>query len=387
MKVKLGKNKEVRYTFGFDEVSLVPGDITIDPEEVDISWKLDSLEFPIPIIASAMDGVVDVNFAKELGKLGGLAVLNLEGIYTRYENPEVALNKIIDSPQEEVINVIQNIYKEPIKENLISKRIKEMKKHNIIVAVSSTPAKAEKFAIISQDAGADIFVVQSTVTTVEYISSKNISLSFEKFLKKISIPVIVGNCVSYSAAKKLFSLGISGVLVGVGPGAACTTRRVLGVGVPQMTAISDVTSAREEYYKKTKKYISVIADGGMRVGGDIAKAIAAGADAVMLGSLLASAKESAGKGYHWGMATSDKNLPRGTRVKVGIKGTLKEILFGPAKSDDGSMNLIGALRQSLGICGARNIKEMHKKVEIVVAPSINTEGKDLQIQQRVGMGK
>lgn len=385
MKIKLGKNREVRYTFGFDEVSLVPGKVTIDPEDVDISWRLGNLKFPIPILASAMDGVVDVNFAIELGKLGGVGVLNLEGIYTRYENPTVVLEKIINSPQQEVISLIQSVYKEPIKENLVCKRIKEIKRENLVVAVSSTPAKAEKLALLSVDAGADIFVVQSTVTTAEYISSKNVALSFEKFLKKISIPVIVGNCVSYESAKKLFSLGISGILVGVGPGAACTTRKVLGVGVPQITAISDVAAARDEYYKKTKKYSLVIADGGMRVGGDIAKAIAAGADAVMLGSPLAAAKESAGRGYHWGMATSDVNLPRGTRIKVGIKGTLKEILFGPANCDDGSMNLIGALKQSLGICGARNIKEMHTKAEIIIAPSINTEGKYFQREQRIGM--
>lgn len=386
MNIKLTPYKTIRWAYGFDDISLVPSACVIDPEQIDISLNLGNIKLSIPVIASAMDGVVDKNMAVKLGKLGGIAVLNLEGVQTRYKNPKEVLNKIAGCKTEEVITLIQKIYQEPIKLNLIEERILQIKKENVAVAVSATPANAEKFAEIAVKAGADIFVVQSTVTTADYKTNKGKPLSFKEFCKKVKVPVIVGNCVSYEGAYKLMETGVVAVLVGVGPGAACTTRRVVGIGVPQVTAIADVASARNDYFKKSKKYIAVIADGGMRVGGDLAKAIASGADGVMLGSPLASAKEAPGQGHHWGMATSHSGLPRGTRIKVGILGSLEEILLGPAKKDDGTMNLIGALKSSMGLCGAENIKQMQKS-EMVMAPSISTEGKVFQRQQAVGMGK
>jgi len=386
MNIKLTPYKTIRSAYGFDDISLVPAACVVDPEQIDISLKLGNIKLSIPVMAAAMDGVVDKNMAVALGKLGGIAVLNLEGVQTRYENPREVLKKIASCPTEEVITLIQKIYQEPIKLNLIEKRILQIKKENVVVAVSATPAKAEKFAEIAIKAGTDIFVVQSTVTTADYKTKKGKPLSFKEFCKKIKVPVIVGNCVSYTGAYKLMETGVVAVLVGVGPGAACTTRRVVGIGVPQVTAIADVSAARNDYFKKSKRYVAVIADGGMRVGGDLAKAIASGADGVMLGSPLASAKESPGEGYHWGMATSHYGLPRGTKIKVGILGNLEEILLGPAKKDDGTMNLIGALKSSMGLCGAENIKQMQKS-EMVLAPSISTEGKIFQRQQAVGMGK
>lgn len=386
MNIKLTPYKTIRWAYGFDDISLVPSACVVDPEQIDISLNLGNIKLSIPVIASAMDGVVDKNIAVKLGNLGGIAVLNLEGVQTRYKNPKEVLNKIAGCKTEEVITLIQKIYQEPIKLNLIEERILQIKKENVAVAVSATPANAEKFAEIAVKSGTDIFVVQSTVTTADYKTNKGNPLSFKEFCKKIKLPVIVGNCVSYEGAYKLMETGVIAVLVGVGPGAACTTRRVVGIGVPQVTAIADVASARNDYLKKSKKYVAVIADGGMRVGGDLAKAIASGADGVMLGSPLASAKEAPGQGHHWGMATSHSGLPRGTRIKVGILGSLEEILLGPAKKDDGTMNLIGALKSSMGLCGAENIKQMQKS-EMVMAPSISTEGKVFQRQQAVGMGK
>lgn len=382
----IGIGKRARRCYGFDEIALVPGDITVNPDEVDVSWELAGQRFSVPILAAAMDGVVDVNFAVEMSRLGGIAVLNLDGIQTRYENPDEVLNEIASASVEEATNLIQKIYTTPIKEKLIGKRVEEIKSRGGYAAVSCIPQNADKFAPIAEEAGADCFVVQSTVTTVKHISSKYKSLDLYNFCKKRKIPVIIGNCVTYEVTMELLDTGCSAILVGVGPGAACTTRGVLGIGVPQVTATIDCAAARDFYYKKTGKYIPIITDGGMSRGGDICKAFASGADAVMIGSAFARAKESPGKGYHWGMATSHTNLPRGTRIKVGISGTLEQILFGPAEVDDGSQNLMGALTTAMGALGVKNIKEMHF-VEIIIAPSIQTEGKIFQSVQRVGMGK
>jgi IMP dehydrogenase len=374
------QHRTLRQTYGFDDVALVPGDITINPDQTDINLAIDKLNFSIPILASAMDGVVDVQFAIALSKLGGLAVLNLEGVQTRYPDPDGVLEKIANAPQHEVTALLQKIYSEPIKENLIGDRIKAIKKAGATCAVSLTPANTKRLSPLAVEAGADILVAQSTVTTARHVSKSYRGLIFSELVKQLPIPVIVGNCVSYSACRKLMETGIHGVLVGVGPGAACTTREVLGVGVPQATATIDCAAARDDYLKATGRYIPIIADGGMRNGGDICKAIACGADAVMLGSIFAQAKEAPGKGNHWGMATPHEALPRGTRVKVGIKGTVEKILLGPTSVTDGTENLVGALRTAMGVCGARNVKEMHQ-TEVIIAPSIKTEGKYFQMMQ------
>ncbi|RLD16940.1 MAG: GuaB3 family IMP dehydrogenase-related protein [Caldiserica bacterium] len=372
--------------FGFDEVAIVPGRETVDPDEVDISGNLAGIKLQIPFLASAMDGVVDPKFAILLGKLGGLAVLNLEGIYTRYENYEEILNEIIASRPEEVTPLLQKIYKEPIKEKLVKKVIEEIKKENVICAVSSTPQKAEELGKIAVESGCDLFFLQITVLTGKHHSKKK-TLDLKKFTKNMKIPVIMGNCVTYEVALDLMELGASGILVGIGPGAACTTRGVLGIGVPQVTATLSCSKARDEFFKRRKKYIPIITDGGMTCGADICKAFASGADFVMFGNAFAKAKESPGKGYHWGMALPHPYLPRGTRIHVGISGSLEEILYGPAKTDDGTQNLIGALKLALSYCGARNIKEFHKKAKLIIAPGIKTEGKIYQKAQKVGMGK
>jgi len=382
----LGRGRKGRRCYGFDEIALVPGNVTINPEEVDTSIKIDSLKFQAPIIASAMDGVVDVKFAIAMGKLGGIAVLNLEGIQTRYDNPDDVLKKIAKATSQKATELVQSIYTRPIKEKLISKRIEEIKKAGVTPVVSAIPQRAERFGKIAQEAGCGIFIVQATVTTVKHISTRYKTLNFNKFCKKMKIPVIVGNCVTYKTALELMDTGCSGLLIGIGPGTACTTRGVLGIGVPQVTATSDCAAARDFYYKKKKKYIPIITDGGMSTGGDVCKAFACGADAVMLGNAFARSKEAPGKGFHWGMATPHPNLPRGTRIRVGTTGTLKEILYGPAKLDDGTQNLVGALQTSMGNLGARNIKEM-QSVEIIIAPSIQTEGKVFQTAQKVGMKK
>lgn len=372
--------KKLRQTYGFDDIALVPGDITINPDQTDITLKIGKMTFPIPVLASAMDGVVDVRFAIAMGKLGGLAVLNLEGIQTRYTDSDTVLEKIASASPAEVTALLQKIYSEPIKDNLVGDRIRTIKKTGAVCAISLTPANTKRLSPLAVEAGADILVVQSTVTTAKHVSKSYRGLIFSDLVKQVPIPVIVGNCVSYNACLKLMETGICGVLVGVGPGAACTTREVLGVGVPQATAIIDCATAREDYHKASGRYVAVIADGGMRNGGDICKAIACGADAVMLGSILAQTKEAPGRGNHWGMATPHEALPRGTRIKVSIKGTLEQTLFGPTSLTDGTQNLVGALRTAMGVCGARNIKEMHQ-VEVVIAPSIKTEGKSFQIAQ------
>lgn len=382
----IGIGRRARRCYGFDEIALVPGDKTINPEEVDTTFKIAGREFKVPILAAAMDGVVDVKFAIEMARLGGIAVLNLDGVQTRYENPDTVLEKIAKSKTQKATELIQSIYTQPIKEKLISKRIKQIKGKGGCAVVSCIPAHAERFSKIALGAGADMFVVQSTVTTTKHISKEYKSLDLFKFCKSTGIPVIVGNCVTYETTLALLETGATALLIGIGPGAACTTRGVLGIGVPQVTATVDATQARDFYYKRTGRYIPVITDGGMTRGGDICKAFACGADAVMIGSNFARAKEAPGRGYHWGMATSHENLPRGTRIYVGTTGSLKEILFGPAKVDDGSQNLMGALKTSMGSLGAANLKQM-QDVEIIIAPSIQTEGKIFQVGQRVGMGK
>lgn len=382
----IGRDREARKAYGFDDVALVPGLLTINPNEIDVAWKIRDIKFNIPIIASAMDGVVDVKFAIEMGKLGGLAVLNLEGIQTRYENPAEIVQQIVGAGPENATKIIQGIYKEPIKEELIAKRIKEIKKANVPCAVSSIPKRAERFGQIAQEAGADIFVIQATVTTVHHVSSEYQEVNFANICKNLKIPVLIGNCVTYDVSLELMETGIDGLLVGIGPGSACTSRGVLGIGVPQVTATVDCAAARDFYYKKTGRYVPIITDGGMSYSGDICKAFAAGSDAVMIGSSLARAIEAPGKGFHWGMATPDRYLPRGTRIQINTSGTLQEILLGPAKIDDGSQNLVGALKTSMASLGAKNIKEM-QLVEIVIAPDFKHEGKQFQKAQKIGMGK
>jgi len=382
----IGVDRKARRCYGFDEIALVPGDVTINSEETDPGFRFAGKKYKIPIMASAMDGVVDVQFAVAMGKLGGIAVLNLEGVQTRYDNPNKVLDKIAGATSEEATKLTQSIYAPPIKEKLIAERIKEIKKAGAPAIVSSIPQKAERFGKIAEEAGCDIFIVQSTVTSTKHISGAYRSTNLKKLCKSLKIPVIIGNCVTHGMALELMETGCEGLLIGIGPGTACTTRGVLGIGVPQVTATVDCASARKKYFKKNKRYVSIITDGGMSTGGDICKAFACGADAVMLGNAFARAKEAPGRGYHWGMATPHPNLPRGTRIKVGTSGTLEEILLGPARTDDGTQNLVGALMTSMGNLGARNIKEMHK-VEIIIAPSIQTEGKIFQTAQRVGMGK
>lgn len=382
----IGIGRKARRCYGFDEIALVPGRVTINPNEVDASWRIDKRQYKVPIVAAAMDGVVDVKFAIAMGKLGGLAVLNLEGVQTRYENPEEVLKKIAQATPEEATELVQSIYNQPIKEKLISKRVEQIKKAGVDAIVSAIPQRAQKFGAIAQEAGCDIFIVQSTVSTVKHIATQYKTLDIERFCKSMKIPVIVGNCVTYEVALDLLKTGCKGLLVGIGPGAACTTRGVLGIGVPQVTSTIDCAAARDFYYKKTGKYIPIITDGGMSKGGDVCKAFACGADAVMIGSAFARAIEAPGKGFHWGMATPHPNLPRGTRIRVGTTGTLAEILFGPARLDDGSQNIMGAITTSMGNVGAKNMKEFHS-TEIIIAPSIQSEGKVFQVSQRVGMGK
>lgn len=376
------KFKELERAYGFDEVALVPGDVTINPDQTNIDFIVKNYTLSIPVLTSAMDAIVDPAFAIEFNKLGGLAVLNLEGIQTRYENPDEVLNQIAQTPEKKVTSLLQKIYSAPIKEKLISQRIGAIKQAGAICAASITPANTKRLAPIAKDAGMDILVVQSTVTTARHISKSYRGLILPELCQQISLPIIVGNCCSYNAALELMRTGIDGILVGVGPGAACTTREVIGVGVPQITATLNCAAAREAYLKESDKYVAVITDGGIRTGGDLCKAFAAGADAVMIGSPLAQATEAPGKGYHWGMSHSHPVLPRGTRIKVGTTARLEQILFGPTSVTNGTQNLIGALRTGMGVCSARNIKEMHK-VRMVIAPSIKTEGKYFQAIQNV----
>jgi len=382
----IGRGRKARRCYGFDEIALVPGSITINPNEVDTSWRLGDLTFQVPMIAAAMDGVVDPGFAVAMSKLGGFAVLNLEGVQTRYDDPTDILQTIASASAEEATHLVQGLYEPPIVEALITKRIKEIKDAGGVAAVSAIPQRAERFGRIAQQAGADILVVQSTVTTAIHVSSEYQTLDFARFCKEMEIPVIVGNTVTYEVSLDLMEAGIDGLLVGIGPGAACTTRGVLGVGVPQVTATADCAAARDFIFKQTGRYVPIITDGGMATSGDICKAFASGADAVMVGSAFARAVEAPGRGYHWGMATPHANLPRGTRIRVGTTGTLEEILFGPAKLDDGTQNLMGALRTCMGAVGSANIREL-QLTEVIIAPAIRTEGKVFQAAQKVGMAK
>jgi IMP dehydrogenase len=385
----IGRNRKARVTYGFDEIALVPGEVTVNPNEVDTSFKIprkdgSAIELKIPVIASAMDGVTDVRFCIAMGRLGGLGVINLEGVQTRYANPDEVLDRIVTAGKD-VTTLIQEVYTEPIKEELIAQRIRELKAAGVLAAVSSIPQKAERFGCIAQEAGADLFVVQSTVSTVKHISTEYKTLELGDFCRKMNIPVIIGNAVTYNVTRQLMACGVAGVLIGVGPGAACTSRGVLGLGVPQVTATVDCAAARDYHHKKTGRYIPIITDGGMSKGGDVCKALACGSDAVMVGSAFARAQEAPGKGNHWGMATPHANLPRGTRIKVGVTGSLKQILFGPATVDDGSQNLVGAITTCMGNVGASSIREF-QETEIIIAPSIKTEGKLFQTVQSVGMG-
>lgn len=367
-------------------MALVPGGVTVNPDEVDISFRLGNVTLPIPFWGSAMDGVVDVGFALAMGRLGGIAALNLDGVHTRYEDPAPVLRRIVEASPAEAQHVLKEAYQPPVQPGLITARIREIKEAGVPCAVSTVPARARQRARLVEEAGADVYIVQGTVLTARHRSSSYHQLSFEELCRTVSMPVVVGNCVEYGTALELMQTGVAGVLVGVGPGAACTTRGVLGVGVPQVTATCDVAAARDEHLRRTGRRVAVITDGGMRVGADVCKAFAAGADAVMIGSPLAGAAESASRGFNWGMATPDPNLPRGTRIEVGVRATLAEILVGPARVDDGTQNLAGALRSSLGVCGAVDIREF-QRVEMVIAPQITSEGKLLQRSQHVGMGR
>lgn len=386
MEISLSKYRKAVRVYGFDEIALVPALETIDPDDVSTQTNIAGIKLDLPIIASAMDSVIDPRTASLMSKLGGMGVINLQGVQTRYEDANVILDQIALASREEYVPLMQKLYEQEVKPSLIEKRIKEIKKKGGIAAVSVTPHKAQEYGLIAEKAGADVIVIQATVVSTTHRSKNWKPFNIQKFCKSVKIPVIVGNCVTYKVALDLMSTGVSAVLVGIGPGAACTSRGVLGIGIPMATAIADCAAARDDYYKKTKKYVSLIADGGMVVGGDICKAIACGADAVMIGSPLAKAKEAPGRGFHWGMATPNSVLPRGTRIKVGTIGGLKEILLGPAKFDDGSENFIGALKTSMGTLGASTIKEM-QKVQIAIAPSNATEGKVFQKAQQLGMYK
>lgn len=387
MSIIIGRGKEARRAYGIDEIALVPGNRTLDPILADTRVTLGGIEREIPIIASAMDGVVDVKMAVLLSELGSLGVLNLEGIQTRYEDPNPILDRMASVGKSEFVGLMQQLYSEPIKPELIRKRITDIKQQGGIAAVSLTPAGASQFGKVVAEAGADLVFIQATVVSTNHLSPESIiPLDLASFCAEMPMPVFLGNCVTYEVTLQLLKAGAAGILVGIGPGAACTSRGVLGVGVPQATAVADCAAARDDFQKETGKYIPIIADGGIITGGDICKCIACGADAVMIGSPIARSAEAPGRGYHWGMATPSPVLPRGTRINVGTTGTIAEILRGPAKLDDGTHNLLGALKTSMGTLGAKNIKEM-QKVEVVIAPSLLTEGKVYQKAQQLGMGK
>ena len=371
--------RRLKPAYGFDDVAIVPGVETLHPDDVDLSWKLGGLSFDIPIIASAMDGVVDVPFAVALSRLGGLAVLNLEGVQTRYEDPSQPLAEIAHASKEAATELMQRLYQAPMRDDLVARRVEEIKSRGGIAAVSATPSLAERLGPVAAEAGVDVFVVQSTVTSARFRSHSGAApLDFARFCSQMRAPVVVGNCVGFGAALELMETGIAGLLVGVGPGAACTSREVLGIGVPQVTATLDCAAARDAFYARTGRYVPIVTDGGMRTGGDVCKAFASGADAVMIGSPFAQASVAPGRGHHWGMATPHAGLPRGTRIKVGVNGTLEQILFGPTSLTNGTQNLVGALRTCMGVCGAANLREMHQ-VDMVIAPAIKTEGKSWQL--------
>lgn len=374
--------KQMRRAYGFDEVAIAPGEATIHPGMTELGFKVGELEFGLPIMAASMDAVVDTRFAIDFDKAGGSAVFNLEGVQTRYDNPDTVLQEIARASQDEATALLQKAYSAPIREELIGERIREIKQAGAVCCVSSTPANTKKFARLAKEAGVDLFVVQSTVTTARHTSYSERGLILSELVEQMApVPVVVGNVVGYDACRELIETGIEGVLIGVGPGSACTSREVLGIGVPQVTATLDCAAARDQYYRETGRYVPIITDGGIRSGGDLCKAFVAGADAVMLGSILAACEEAPGRGHHWGMATPHADLPRGVRVRVGVGTTIQHVLFGPSSRTDGTENLVGALRTAMGMCGARTIPDF-RRAELVIAPSIKTEGKQIQRAQR-----
>jgi IMP dehydrogenase len=385
MEVEIGRGKKARRAYGFDDIAIVPSRRTRDPDDVDITWTLGPYRFELPLLASAMDGVVSPETAGILGRLGGLAVLNLEGIWTRYEDADAQLERISHLDREDATREMQEIYSEPVKPELIAQRIEEIKAQGVVAAASLTPQRVEEHYELALEAGLDILVIQGTVISAEHVSTQGHVLNLKEFVREVPVPVVLGGCASYSTGLHLMRTGAAGVLVGVGPGAACTTRGVLGIGVPQATAIADVAAARSQHMLETGEYCKVIADGGMRTGGDVAKAIACGADAVMVGSPLARAYEAPGRGFHWGMATFHSSLPRGARVSTVQNGTMEEIVQGPAHENDGTFNLMGGLRTSMATCGYQDIAEFNR-AELMIAPSLQTEGKHLQRDQQIGMG-
>jgi len=387
VEIQIGRGKKARRAYGIDEIALVPGGRTLDSQLANTHWQIGNIDREIPIIASAMDGVVDVKMAVLLSQMGAFGVLNLEGLQARYPEPEPVLQQIAAVGPTEFVPLMQQLYQQPVQPELITQRIHDIKSQGGIAAVSATPAGAAQYGSVVAQAGADLFFVQATVVSPAHLSAGSVvPLDLAQFCREMPIPVILGNCVTYEVALSLMKAGAAAVLVGIGPGAACTSRGVLGVGVPQATAIADCAAAREEYYQETGNYVPVIADGGLITGGDLCKCLACGADAVMMGSPLARAQEAPGLGYHWGMATPSPVLPRGTRIRVGTTGTLKQILRGPAQLDDGTHNFLGALQTSMGTLGAKDLREM-QQVEVIIAPSLLTEGKVYQKAQQLGMGK
>jgi IMP dehydrogenase len=385
--LSLGRFRTVRRAYGIDEIALVPGGRTVDPDVTDSHWTLAGIEREIPIIASAMDGVVDVGMAVELSRLGALGVLNLEGVQCRYEDPNPVLDRIAAVGKDGFVSLMQELYSQPVQEELVCRRIAEIKERGGIAAVSATPVAAMRFGQVVAESGADLLFVQATVVSTEHVGpAGRQSLDLQALCRDLGVPVVIGNCVTYEVALQLMRAGAAGVMVGIGPGAACTSRGVLGIGIPQATAVADCAAARDHYLQESGCLVPVIADGGIVTGGDICKCLACGADAVMIGSPIARASEAPGRGFHWGMATPSPVLPRGTRIQVGTTGSLEKILRGPASLDDGTQNLLGCIRTSMGTLGARTLKEM-QQVEVVVAPSLLTEGKVYQKAQQLGMGK
>src|SRR3954452_5648597 len=385
MEIEIGRGKKGRRAYGFDDIAIVPSRRTRDPDDIDISWTLGPYRFELPLLASAMDGDVSPQTAGIVGNLGGLAVLNLEGIWTPYEDADDILARIASYPKDIATREMQEIYKEPIKDHLVAQRVREIKDMGVVCAASLTPQRVRRYYEDVLEAGVDILVIQGTVVSAEHVSKSSEPLNLKEFIREVPVPVVVGGCASYSTGHHLMRTGAKGVLVGVGPGAACTTRGVLGIGVPQATAIADVAAARSQHMLETGDYVNVIADGGMRNGGDVSKAFACGADAAMIGSPLARAYEAPGRGFHWGMATFHPSLPRGARVSTTQNGSLEQILLGPAHENDGTFNLMGSLRTSMATCGYEDIPSFHR-AEVMVAPSLQTEGKQLQRDQAVGMG-
>jgi IMP dehydrogenase len=385
MEIDIGRGKKGRRAYGFDDIAIVPSRRTRDPDDIDITWTLGPYRFELPLIASAMDGVVSPATAALVNRLGGLGVLNLEGIWSRYEDADEQLERIAEAPTHLATELLQEVYSEPVKPELIGQRIAEIKEQGAVACGSLTPQRVRDHYELAIEAGLDILVIQGTVISAEHVSTSVEPLNLKEFIAEVPVPTAVGGCASYSTGLHLMRTGAVGVLVGVGPGAACTTRGVLGIGVPQATAIADVAAARSQHMLETGEYCNVIADGGMRTGGDVSKAIACGADAVMIGSPLARASEAPGRGFHWGMATFHPSLPRGARVATTQDGSMEEILLGPARENDGTFNLMGALRTSMATTGYEDIRSF-QRAEVMVAPALMSEGKALQREQSVGMG-